>query len=109
MALLLQKVLTFHYSTIVHVLVQSHFKLLFPGIDFNVTQTSLTFPTGAATGTEMCLNISIIDDDRVEYDETFSITLTVDNPLDTINGDSTAQANITVFDNDGQLLQQGDQ
>ena len=49
----------------------------------------------------MCLNISIIDDDRVEYDETFSITLTVDNPLDTINGGSTAQANVTIVDNDG--------
>ena len=101
MALLLQKVSTCRYSTIVYVPVQSHFKLLFPGIDFDATQTSLTFPTGAATETEMCLNISIIDDDRVEYNETFSITLTVDNPLDTINGDSTAQANVTIVDNDG--------
>ena len=73
----------------------------FLGFDFNATQTSLTFPTGAANGTEMCLNISIIDDDRVEYNETFSITLTVDNPLDTINGSSTAQADVTIVDNDG--------
>ena len=68
---------------------------------FSVTQTSLTFPTGAANGTEMCLNISIIDDDRVEYDETFSITPTVDIPLDTIVGGSTVQANVTIVDNDG--------
>ena len=49
----------------------------------------------------MCLNISIADDDRVEYDETFSITLTVDNSLDTINGGSTAVTDVTIVDNDG--------
>ena len=74
------------------------YKLL-PGLDFNVTENLLTF---TKNGTEMCLNISIIDDDRVEYDETFNITLTVDNPLDTINGNSTTsvQIQITIQDND---------
>ena len=37
----------------------------------------------------------------MEYNETFSITLTVDNSLDTINGGSTAHANVTIVDNDG--------
>ena len=51
----------------------------------------------------MCLNISIIDDDRVEYNETFSITLTVHNPLDTINGAITAVTDVTIVDNDGMV------
>ena len=52
----------------------------------------------------MCFNISIIDDDRVEYNETFSITLTVDNPLDTINGGTAAQADVTILDDDGMYI-----
>ena len=40
----------------------------------------------------------------MEYDETFSITLTVDNPLDTINGSNTAQADVTIVDNNGVFL-----
>ena len=77
------------------------FPLCFSGFDFSVTQTSLTFPTGAANGTEMCLNISIIDDDRVEYNETFFVYLIPDNPLDTINGNNSAFVFATIVDNDG--------
>ena len=71
------------------------------GEDYNADTSALSFLPGSLNGTEMCLNISIIDDDRVEYNETFSITLTVDNPLDTINGGSTAHADVTIVDNDG--------
>ena len=78
------------------------FVLCFSGFDFSATQTSLTFPTGAANGTEMCLNISIIDDDRVEYNETFFFFLVLDNPLDTINGNSSSEFVLaTIVDNDG--------
>ena len=74
-----------------------------PQVDFRLLATTLIFPPNAIRGTEMCLNISIADDDRVEYEETFSITLTVDNPLDTINGGSTAQVLVTIADNDGKF------
>ena len=72
------------------------------GTDFDNTVSSIVFRI-VSIANEMCLNIAIIDEDRVEYNETFSITLTVDNPLDTINGGSTAQANVTIVDNDGEL------
>ena len=75
--------------------------VLILGEDFDTRTNSLTFLPCALNGTEICLNISIIDDGRVEYDETFSITLTVDNPLDTINGNNNAQADVTIVDNDG--------
>ena len=65
------------------------------------SRNALTFLPDTINGDIMCLNISIIDDNRVEYNETFSITLTVDNPLDTINGGSTAIAEVTILDNDG--------
>ena len=48
-----------------------------------------------------CLNISITDDNTVEGDEIFFVYLTVDNPLDTINGDSGAVADVILVDNDG--------
>ena len=65
------------------------------------SRNALTFLPDTINGDIMCLNISIIDDNRVEYNETFSITLTVDNPLDTINGGSTAITEVTILDNDG--------
>ena len=75
--------------------------LFFLASDFATSSSAFTVSPGASNGDMVCLNISIIDDDRVEYDETFSITLTVDNPLDTINGGSTAIAEVTILDNDG--------
>ena len=65
--------------------------------------TSVTFEVGAISGSLECFVLPglIIDDDRVEYDERFSITLIVDNPLDTINGGSAAIAEVTILDNDG--------
>ena len=73
-------------------------------MDFQLSTTELIFPVNATNGTEMCFNISIADDDRVEYDETFSITLTVDNPLDTINGGNTTLVIVTILDNDGTYM-----
>ena len=73
------------------------------GADFATSMTILTFLPGSLNETEMCLNISITDDDRVEYNETFNITLTVDNPLDTINGAITAVTDVTIVDNDGMV------
>ena len=72
--------------------------------DVSGRMSSITFLRCALKGDVICLNISIIDDSRVEYDETFSITLTVDNPLDTINRGSTAVTDATIVDNDGMML-----
>ena len=76
----------------------------YPGEDYNISMSVLSFLPGSLSGSVLCLDISITDDDRVEYDETFNITLTVDNPLDTINGNNTAQADVAIVDNDGVFL-----
>ena len=74
-------------------------------MDFVATTTAtIVFPIGSVNGSILCLFLTLTDDDRVEYDETFSITLTVDNPLDTINGNNTTQADVTIVDNDGTCL-----
>ena len=75
------------------------------GVDFVATTTAtIVFPIGSVNGSILCLFLTLTDDDKVEYNETFSITLTVDNPLDTINGGSTDQADVAIVDNDGTYL-----
>lgn len=56
----------------------------------------LTFPVNSTNGTMVCRSISIIDDDDIEGDETFTV--------DVIGSDvpiSNMQAVITITDNDG--------
>ena len=71
------------------------------GEDYNADMSALSFLPGSLSGSVACLNISITDDNTVEGDERFFVYLTVDNPLDTINGDNTTQAEVTIVDNDG--------
>lgn len=50
------------------------------GSDYTMATQSLIFPVGNPPSTIRCIDISIIDDEAVEGDETFSVVLTVITP-----------------------------
>ena len=59
----------------------------------------MTFVPGSANGTLECLPmLAIIDDDALEGDQSFTLTLTTFDPNVVIQGNMTA---ITITDNDG--------
>ena len=91
------------YSRRYYIFASIHVCLSIVTIDLQYSTNTLILSSMSNNGDMICLNISITDDDRVEYDETFSITLTVDNPLDTINGNNTTLVNVTIVDNDGMV------
>ena len=63
--------------------------------DYTATSRQLTFePAGAA---RQCINITIEDDDILEHDETFNVTLTVDTDSVAV---LTPAAVVTILDND---------
>ena len=46
-----------------------------------------------------CVNITIVDDDRYEEDETFDVVVTTDEPRVNVDPDT---ASIDIFDDDGE-------
>ena len=63
----------------VHVELYQHISS--PGTDYNRIRRDIVFN---ADNTEVCVSISILDDITVEGTETFSITLTTEEPVFTI-------------------------
>ncbi len=60
----------------------------------------LTFSSGASDVSIECMNVSIREDDALETDETFSVTLTTsDDDVDVVNSMTT----VTIRDNDSKL------
>ncbi len=47
--------------------------------------------------TSICINVQAVPDDIVETNETFSISLTFNNPLDSVTGSQS----VTIVDDDG--------
>jgi hypothetical protein len=47
-------------------------------VDYELDPTVLTFPNGSAQGTRQCVTVSVIDDEAVENNEYFHMTLTSD-------------------------------
>ena len=67
--------------------------------DYSLVNTSVTFPSGStAGGPPQCIDLSIVNDDSVEYDEEFAIMLSPMNEFIIINGDTVT---VTILDNDG--------
>ena len=65
-----------------------------------VASTSITFDSGAVTGTRRCTSITINEDSIVEYDETFNVVLTENsNRLEIQTGRNYTQITI-IEDND---------
>ncbi len=60
----------------------------------------LTFSSGASDNDTECMNVTIMDDDALEAEETFSVTLTEqDDDVDVENN----MTKVTITDNDGKL------
>ena len=60
----------------------------------------LTFYSGANEGYTECMGVTIMDDDALEAEETFSVTLTEqDDDVDVENN----MTKVTITDNDGKL------
>ena len=56
------------------------------------------FASGSTDGATRCVDITIIDDDSLEGDQTFTVTLSTSDPNVVI---VTSRINITIIDNDG--------
>lgn len=66
------------------------------------TTTSFDFPMGSAIGTIQCLDITILEDARVEGDETVTVELSLmPTGMGIITGNE--RTTITITDNEGSL------
>ena len=77
------------------------------GSDYTgITMSPLTFSAGSSDDDMQCVNVSIIDDnDALEGDETFTVTLAT-RDSDVMIGNN--QTVITISDNEGIIIIRGD-
>ena len=71
-------------------------------IDFNVpdpTEMAIIFPAGSMNGDQDCLTIPILDDDALEGDHSFSVSLNPPAPPVTLTTPSSSP--VTITDNEG--------
>lgn len=66
-----------------------------------VTAATLEFPTGSSDGSMQCVEIVLIDDNTLEEDETFTVSLV---SLDSDVVPENAVTNITIKDDDGTYI-----
>ena len=79
---------------------QVYYSLPSGGADYaTIMMTPVGFMSGDALGTTACLNVTVIDDNAVEMNETFTISASNVDPAVIIA--PLTQADITIFDNDG--------
>lgn len=67
------------------------------GTDYNSGPYTVTFPAGV---TGVAFNVSIINDNVLEKDESFILTIAVDSLPSKIANTTIAQASVTITDND---------
>ena len=70
------------------------------GVDYDAITTSRTFLYVSMNGDMECANVTIIDDNALELDETFTVTLNTSEPTVTLDTNATT---ITITDDDGSL------
>ncbi len=68
------------------------------GSDYTHVSTLMTFISGATNSAVQCVDISILEDDALEGNQTFTVTLTTPD-LDVMLGND--MNTITITDNDG--------
>ena len=68
--------------------------------DFNFAPSSLTFMSGEGNGVNECLTVSITDDNMVECDEQFTVSLTLNTEGDSLSTGNTLTT-VTIMDDDG--------
>ena len=66
--------------------------------DYTSVSSNLSFPVGSSDADAQCLNITIINDDALEGDQMFALSLTTLDRNAMIAGNVTA---ITITDSDG--------
>ena len=69
-----------------------------PGDYGAVVNAPLDFHVGEELNTTSCVDIDIFDDDTVEYEELFSVSLMTTDPVIIV---PISEANVSIFDNDG--------
>ena len=69
--------------------------------DFSGATLSAMFESGSVAGDVRCVNVSIVNDNFVEFDEVFAVELRTQSNLDTVIGDT--DISITIVDDDGVL------
>ena len=67
--------------------------------DFSGATLSAMFESGSVTGDVRCVNVSIINDNFVEFDEVFAVELQTQSGLDRVIGDT--DISVTIVDDDG--------
>ena len=73
--------------------------------DYRAVSETRIFPAGSIEGQSICVTITTVYDNTVEYTEAFQVTLTASDPNVTI-GDRAGGTYLTVFmtDNDGEII-----
>ena len=66
---------------------------------FSPSDGVLTFNAGSVSGQIECTTFTIVDDDLLEGDENFQVSL--DSPTGGANLDDPISATVTIIDNDG--------
>ena len=67
--------------------------------DFSGATLSAMFESGSVAGDVRCVNVSIVNDNFVEFDEVFAVELQTQSDFDTAIGDT--DINLTILDDDG--------
>ena len=74
-------------------------------MDYIGVSVDLVFPTGSEQGTQRSFNISIIDDQLVERDETILLQASTDEPGEVPSQPPDQdQATVVIQDNDGRIV-----
>ena len=68
--------------------------------DYLGVSMDLVFTAGTSNGTMQCLDVAIYGDSLFEGDKTFTVTLTLNNPRNTVELGNN-MTTITILDNDG--------
>lgn len=70
--------------------------------DYDLLSTQLTFPNGSEDGAEMCASVAVNSDNLVEFEEDFTIALSLVTFGTSLNIGNNLSA-VTLIDNDGML------
>ena len=73
------------------------------GQDYDAISAFLVFPVGVANGSMQCLNVTVYNDEIIEYDEVFLVELTVLSP-GVIEGNAVTFVTIMTQGEDGECI-----
>jgi len=78
------------------------FILSVAGQDFNApSPPEVTFPSGGAVGDTACATYGIIDDDNLEFDHEFTVSLSTVTPTGPVLSVSSSTTIVTITDDEG--------